>query len=548
MVKRILRCHFALILLAALPAFAQTFPEPSYFQRFFARPGAHVRNVPGPAALEQYVTDGKLRLSLADAIRLTLLNDTDVRISLLQTDISEYALLKTYGPFDPVFTSNYNPVRSVSPTTSTLQGAQTLSSLNQQFSSTYSQLFGTGTLYQVSMNAGKNASNSIFSTFNPAISSSLNIAISQPLLRNRGWFVNHAPIVIAKRNLQQTKANFEAFVNDTMLTVVNQYWDVVQARQNLAVQRESLDLADASYKHDKRALELGALSPLDIYRSESQVAQRKLQVIQAEYALKGVEDILRRTIGADLDARTAALDLDLYESADIIGEPPTPDIQQVTEAAMQARPELTALEQQAAIDAANLRVATNGMKPDLNFSTFYNTSGRGGNQIDSSSGTPVTISSGGFGDSLDQLGSLNFPTYGFNVQLRLPLRNRSAAADMGTALVSQRRTQYQRRQREEGIILEARNAVHGLEQGKLSVAAGKISRDLAQKNLQAEQRKYELGTETIFFVLDAQNQLSQAELTLLQAQINYQRAVATVDRVTGELLKHYRVQIAEATP
>src|SRR5262249_39426618 len=157
-------------------------------------------------------------------------------------------------------------VRSTSPTTSTLQGATTLSSLNQVFQSSYTQLFSTGTTYQVSLNASKNGSNSTFSTFNPAISSSLNISFSQPLLRNRGWFITHAPIVIAQRNLKISHANFDAFVNSAMLNAINQYWDVVQARENLKVLRDSQALAEASYQQNKRALELGALPPLDIFR------------------------------------------------------------------------------------------------------------------------------------------------------------------------------------------------------------------------------------------------------------------------------------------
>jgi outer membrane protein TolC len=209
---------------------------------------------------------------------------------------------------------------------------------------------------------------------------------------------------------------------------------------------------------------------------------------------------------------------------------------------------MTALNEQSGIDEINLRVAANGLKPDLTFGSFYSTNGVGGNQISTLTGSPVVVAQGGLLDSLDQLGSLGFPGYGFNLQLRLPLRNRAAQADMGNALVNQRRTMFQRRQREQTITLEARNAVHQLEQAKLSVAAGKLARDLAQKQLQAEQRKYELGAQTIFFVLDAQNQLSQAEQSLLQAQIGHQRALATLDRVSGELLKRFNVEIANQEP
>ena len=526
---------------------AQTFPKPNYFQQFFvkARPA---KKLPSPAGLGDFVQDGKLHLSLTDAIRLTLANNTNVQVNLLSISTSRNSLLRSQGPFDPVITTSFNPARSTSPTTSTLQGASTLSTLNQPFNSTYSQLFGTGTTYQVTMSANKSANNSTFTTFNPSISSALTVSISQPMLRNRGWFLTRAPISIAQRNLKISRAGFESNVNDAMLNAVNQYWDVVQAKQNLEVLRQSLTLAEASYNRDKRALELGALSPLDIYRSESQVAQRKVSVIQAEYQLKQTEDSFRETIGADLDPRVAALDLDLYESTELGSDAPTPDVGQVIQQALQLRPEMTALNEQTGIDEINLRVAANGLKPDLTFGSFYSASGVGGNQISSTTGAPVVIAQGGLLDSLDQLGSMGFPGYGFSLQLRLPLRNRAAQADMGNALVNQRRTMYQRRLREQTITLEARNAVHQLEQAKLSVAAGKLARDLAQKQLQAEQRKYELGAQTIFFVLDAQNQLSQAEQSLLQAQIGYQRALATMDRVSGDLLKRFNVEIAHQEP
>src|SRR5207245_198601 len=136
-----------------------------------------------------------------------------------------------------------------------------------------------------------------------------------------GWrFVNRAPLIIARRSLQQSRAGFETQVSDGLLQVVRQYWAVVQARGDLDVVKKSLEAADASYQRDKRALELGALPPLDIYRSESEVASRRVQVIQAEYTLKEAEDILRFTVGADQDSYVAALDLQLTEKHDSVGE------------------------------------------------------------------------------------------------------------------------------------------------------------------------------------------------------------------------------------
>ena len=190
-------------------------------------------------------------------------------------------------------------------------------------------------------------------------------------------------------------------------------------------------------------------------------------------------------------------------------------------------------------------VAHNGLQPDLNLTGFYSSSGRGGNRIDTSVSPPVILSRGGLGDAFDQLGSWDFPAYGFSLSLRLPIKNRVAEADLGNALIAQKRTLYTQRQREQSVTLEARNAVHQLEQAKLSMAAARFALDVARKNLEAEQRKYELGAQTIFFVLDAQTQLSQAEQELLRAQVGYQRAITAVDRANGQLLDRHKIQIKE---
>ena len=129
--------------------------------------------------------------------------------------------------------------------------------------------------------------------------------------------------------------------------------------------------------------------------------------------------------------------------------------------------------------------------------------------------------------------------------MNLPVKNRAAQADLGSALVSRHQHLYSAQQVRERITREVTDAVHQLEEAKITLAAGKTSLDLAQKDLAAEQRKYELGSEPIFFVLNAQTGLAQAELNLLQAQVSYQVARAAVDHATGSLLEPYGLQIAE---
>lgn len=537
----------AVLLMAAASASAQTFPTPEYFRLIFQRPGPAV-TVPGPEGLEDLVVAGRLRLQVEDVVRLVLRNNTEVRISQLAVEQTVFGIGNAYQPFDPALTSSFSATRATQPTISQLEGAQTLSDLSQQTRLGYSQLFQTGTRFDTSFGVNRASTNSVFALFNPSYFSSLTFSLSQPLLRNRGLFPNRAPIVIARRSVARSRATFEAQVNEAIAGAVNQYWSVVEARENLGVLRRSLSLAEATYEQNKRALELGALPPLDIYRSESQVAQRRVAVIQAEYQLKQLEDDLRRTIGADLDDYIRALDLELVDRPTEAGDPGPPDAQSAYQLALERRPELEALRQQLANDDDGVRLAYNSVQPDLSLTAFYTSSGRGGNQLDTSTSPPAVIAPGGFGDSFSQLGTFDFPTYGFNLQFRLPLRNRSAEANLGSALVAKRQSLYQLRQRQQTLWQEVRNAVHQLEQTRLSTAAARLARDLAQKNLEAEERKYELGVQTIFFVLEAQTQLAQAEQALLRAEIDYQRARIAFDRSTGAQLDRYRVIISDATP
>jgi outer membrane protein TolC len=301
-----------------------------------------------------------------------------------------------------------------------------------------------------------------------------------------------------------------------------------------------MDAAEATYKRDKRALELGALPPLDIYRSESQVASRRVQVIQSEYALRQAEETFRMTIGADQDPYLQALDLVLTEQPEPEGELRTIDAGDALQRALTKRPEFDAARAALANDETRIRLAHNHLLPELDLTGAYSSNGLGGTQFNGA-GQKTTSS------SFNQLFGFTYPTYYAQLSLSLPLKNRGAKAEMGTALVSRRSDLYTQRQIREQVTLDVRNAIHELEQAKLSIAAGKQALDLAKKTMAAEQRKYDLGSETIFFVLEAQTELAGAQLSLLQAEVNYQLAVAAVDHATGELLEPYRVQIGELT-
>ena len=536
---RVLRFLFAVLVLVLTLGVAARAQDASRLETLLGISGRQKAAAPllAPQGLQDHSVNGKLVLSLDDSIRLALSNNTNIRLDRSQMEFAQNNIHRAHGPFDPLVTSSFADNRTKSPTITQNQGTPIPNTLAQTTALGYAQTFQTGTNFQTSFNASKLSTNDSPSLVNPSISSDLQFTVTQPLLRNFGLFPNRAPILIAQRNLNQARAVFQGEVNDIILQTVGSYWNVVLAREALTVQRKSFEEAQKSYDHDKKALGLGALPPLDIYRSESQVASRRVGVIQAEYALKQAEDQFRQVVGADLDDAIRVLDLELTDQPEMLGELPSADIATTLARALANRPELAATREQLTSDELSIRLAHNSLKPDLELSGFYSGNGLGLNS--------ATVGNTGLGTSLSQVFHFTYPAYGATLSLALPLKNHSAEANLADAAVSQRRDQYQQRRTTQNITLEVSNAVHALEQAKLSMEASKIALDLAQKSLHADERKYELGAETVFFVLDAQTQLAQAELNLIQSQINYQIAVAQVDHATGDLLEHHHVQIRE---
>jgi outer membrane protein len=516
-------------------------------------------SLPPPSALREHVVNGKLRLTLEDAIRLTLLNNTDVRLARTPVDQARYRIMGAYAPFDPVLTGNTLDQRSLSQASNELQGVgvtslgtgttslsnQTLNQLNQLGTVAYTQTFETGTVFSTSFTGGKFDTNNGFYFINPYLTASWILQVTQPLLRNRGFAPNLAPVRIAQRGARASQDTFEAAVSTSIQQAINQYWNVVQAREGLRVADASLKQAQATYDHDKRSLDLGALPPLDIYRSESEVAQRRVASIQAEYQLTQQEDAFRQVIGADLDPYVEAMDLDLVQDPAPLEPLFSIDVSTAQALAEQHRPEFAALREQLASDDVSIRLARNNLLPDVELQGIYNPQGVGGNQYNIFV-TPVVVTPGGFGDALSQLIHFSYPTYSVGLSFNFPIHNRAARAALGEARVSKANDLYQMRRQQQTVRLDVLNAVHSLEQAKLSMSAAKIARDLAEKTVESEQRKYDLGTGTIFLVLEAQTELAQTEVSLVQAEVNYQMALAAVDHATGTLLERHHVELEQS--
>jgi len=540
-----------LIFVLTLPAQDKNFfPKPSYFRETFSTPKVKVEMLP-PVKLSDSVVDGKLELSLRNYLELVMANNTDIQISRLAVDTAQNAILRGHAPFDPFAQANFNSTRTKSLPTDALAGASTLQQLSQPLNFSYTQLLPSGTNYTVGFAESKSTSNSGFQNFNPAFRSDLQFSFSQPLLRNRGSFINRLPITLAHSRVRKSEYDLKS----TLITLIRDaelvYWLGVQLRENLRVQESNLDVADKFLKRSQRELELGAISKLDIYQPELTFVQAQANVSQARYQVLQQDDAIRKQIGADLDPNIRALPIVLTEAP----APPTnsgaPDPEAMIAKAMTMRPDLKSAAQDLDIDDLTIRQVSNAMRPDLSLTGLYTSQGRGGTGYvrrnvfnDLGESTPITqIIPGGYGDAFSQMWGFGYPVYGFGLRLRLPIKNRAASADMADAVIAKRRDTLQVRGIEQTIRLDVLNAINQVEASKTAVELAVKSRDFAKLALEAENRKYELGTSQIQFVITAQSNLNRAESTVVTESVQYRRNVLRLLQVTGELLEERGVAI-----
>jgi outer membrane protein TolC len=525
----------ALFLLCPL-LFAASVPVPAWVTRRFNPETVRMRDVQGLAAR---VANGKLNLTLKDFLELALANSTDVNVTRLDVYTAADQVQAAHAVFDPAVSLGFNALRSVSPQYTQIGGASTLSSLTQNSFISYQELTPQGETVSVSFSGVRNSNNSAFNIFSPSVTGLLAFSVAQPLLQNRDGIQFKAPLTIARTQLAITSRQDEAHIADLIAAAAGQYWDAVRARDNIKVLQQTLDLARKSYDRDKQALDLGALAGLDIYQSETQVAQRRTDLVSAQYSYQAALDGLRRLIGADLTPEDRAVEIVLDDDpAKLPDRTAVMPFEAALQAAFRLRPELDAAHRRITIDDLNARVARNLMLPRVDLTVQGQAAGLGGNQV-AVVGPLGIISpavSGGLPQALGQIFAFNSPAYGAGLQVTLPFRSTAARAQLADALVSKTRDQYTERQVRQQITLDVRQALTSLNLANATIESATLARDFAQKNVDAEQQKYELGTITAFEMLDSQSRLASAESTLLNAFVGYQQAYVSYQRATWTLL------------
>ena len=555
--------------------------------------------------IEQLIHDGKLELSLQDAVELALENSMDIVVQRYNPWFADTGILKAkaggFGGVTPgaVFGGstannpllNYDPLvtttlsiddRNVpvnNPLTSgTGTGISTLARLTlhtSTFNTQYAQGFQTGTTFFTAWDNTRSSSTSAANLFNPSVQSSIFAGFQQQLLNGFGREINTRNIRIAKNNRKIADWAFTQQAITTVTNTITAYWELVFSRENVKVQQQAVTVAEKLYNDNKKQLEIGTMAPLDVTRAESELATNRQNLIVAQTVQLQNQQILKNAISKNPLApnfvNVEVIPTDLPKPPETVE---APSFEEAVKEAFAKRPELQEEALNLLNGAIDVKATRNALLPTATLSAQYGTVGLAGNQpilgtptpastgipIVDSTGTPVSpneflgtlrapvigVSKAGFGDAMSSVFHNNFPDYQVSLNVQIPIRNRSAQADNQRAILTQRQLEAALQQLKNAALLDVRNSYIALTQDRAQVEAASKARELQQQTFDAEQKKYQLGASTVFLVIQTQRDLISAQGTELRALANLVEAKANYERALGRTLEVNRVTIADA--
>ncbi len=567
-------------------------------------------NVSNSNRLDQLLRAGKLYLSLQDVIALALENNLDIELQRYGPKISQADLDRansggavraaqnninsgTTGGgggivsgiqsssqgvgsvstgsglnvqnLDPVFTSNLQFAKQTQPQT-TLFNTGTSSLISQRTNSQFgiNKAFLTGTSVSMGFNNFFSDQNSGRLDFNPSKTVNANIQVQQRLLQGFGFAVNNRNIRIARNNYKVSELVFKQQVIATVASVIGLYWDLVAANEDVVVKRQALALNQKLYDDNKKQVEIGTLAPIEIIRAEAEVARSQQDLTISETNLLQQETVLKNALSRTGVANPALADSRII-ATDKIRIPenePVQPIQDLVNKAMDFRPEV----EQSRINIESSKIGLvgtkNALKPTVDaFGTFQNNglSGTlnqlpvppvpGATNVNPISRNPAAVDGyflGGYGTALSQVFRRNFPDYSIGVTLNIPLRNRGAQADMLREQLAVRQSEVRLQQQLNQVRVDVQNAVISLQQARARHQTSVKNRVLQEQTLDAEQKKYGLGASTIFFVIQAQRDLTSAQANEVAALSAYARSRNDLERATGQTLVANSIEMEEA--
>ncbi len=474
-----------------------------------------------------------LPLTLEEAVRRAIENNPDLAIVRLGTELETARVGESRSAFTPVFSTMIGRSSTATPPANLLLGEGGVD-IDDWFSSTGVRQrvpWGSGT-WSLSWETARTTTNNPISSFDPSLQSGFQIAYSQPLLKDRTIDAARHQYAIAKRNQESSDLRFREAVVQTVAAVKQAYWVFKASLKNVDVQQRSLDLARELARQNKVRVEAGQIPPLDLVQAEAEVAQRRESLIRANTLAGDAEDALRRLIVDPADASFWRVRLDPIEEPTPPGS--LPDIDAAVARALDERYDLARAGHELENARSTVKFLDNQRLPDVRLETSYRGSGLGGTQFLRAGGFPGSVigtRNHGFGDALGQVFSNDYPTWSLGLTVSYPLGRSYEAASLARADVEQRQVSHRIASLRVQAAETVRRAGRQIHSAAERVEAARASATLAEERVEAEQRRFEVGLSTTFLVTQAQRDLLEAQVNLLQTTFEHESALVNFEAV-----------------
>ena len=558
-------------------------------------------NLANSPRLDQLIHDGKLYLSLNDAVELALENNLDLAISRYYLPIADADVLRTsaggqsfgvptgvvqntlggssapsatgssggvggagggagglvqntfgLGPivpnFDPrivAFSSlEHNTAPQVNQTTS---GTPSLKINTGIVDASYLQSFPTGTSVEFDFDNSRSTVNSPFQTLNPSLSANYRFLIQQQLLAGFGFAPNLRYLRLARNNRKISEIAFKEQVIATSTQIENIYWDLVNAYQDEQVKERSLAFAQKTLDDERKQLQLEAVPALDVMKAEAEVATREQDLTVSKTTLQLQESFMKNALTRRLDETLEEIPVVPTASLDAFQPEVVPPVQSLISDAIKNRPDINTLQINQDDYQISRRAVRNALLPTVSVVGFYAGSGLGGQPNPNFSlGPNIVTVPPGYGGTVQNAFNNSSPDYLAEVQVNIPLRNRQARADQFRSELEYRQAELQVEQIKKNIRIQVRNAAYALEQGGARVEAARKARDLAQRTFDIKKQEQQLGAGSNFETVTAEHDLALASSALATAETTYEKSRLELYSSTGQTLNRLGISLEEA--
>lgn len=471
-------------------------------------------------------------IRLADVVQLALEKNLDISVERLNPQAVDLQIAGLRNTYLPTVTSNLGQRDIYQLPRDQLQGGDRVSVATTTYNAGVTQnMPWYGGNFQLTFNNNKQDSSSRFITFNPQFVSSLNAQYTQPLLRGLVIDQNRQQIAITQINREIAEETLRATVTQTLANVRNAYWDLVFARSAVDVAERALQLADKLVEDNRARVEVGTLAPLDIVQAEAEAATRRQALAVAEATLQTAELTLKRYIVSGTEDPLWRQELQPIDLPSL--EPAPTDIEGAVRKALERRTDLMNARKNLQSSDISLRFFRNQTLPDVDLIASYGAQGIGGTSIQRTGlgGDVTNTIPGGYSDALRLLTNRDYPTWNVQLNVSYNLFGSQADAQYARARVQRNQSQARLRALELQVATEVTNAALNVQSNLKRVEAAVAARELAEKRLEAEQSKFEVGMTTNFFVVQAQRDLRDAQNSELRALADYRKSLVVFERV-----------------